>query len=130
MTNITLKKIATICLYIFIFSIFFIEHSFAQFPWLQYAAVTITIEGNDSIFYWEYENPTNFKYEENSKVVRGDDAKQSFEHILTFFDLLEDSIHDDVIRNLEKELKISIERVVIKLTDRNLHREVLVWIKS
>lgn len=90
----------------------------------------MTLETETEIFEWEYENPESYEYEKGNRIVRGEEAKQSFERLLNHFDLTKKGITDEEIIMLEKEYGINIIRLVIEHFDRNFQHEVLVWLRK
>lgn len=100
------------------------------FSWLSYAMVKLTIEADQKIYEWEYENPLSFEYEEGDRIIRGKEAKQSFERVIQSFNLAKKRITEEEIVHLEKEMMIHINRVVLRLYDRNFNHAVFVWEKE
>src|SRR5690554_1447521 len=100
------------------------------FSWYSHATLKITVETLDSIYEWEYENPNSFEYEAGDRIVRGNEAKESFERILHYFDLTSSSINTDTMKKLEEDMKIHILKVVVRRRDRNYKLQTWSWTKE
>ncbi|MFA9558737.1 hypothetical protein ACERII_15625 [Evansella sp. AB-rgal1] len=100
------------------------------FSWYDHKELKVTIETEDIIYEWEYENPDSFEYEEGNTIVRAEKAKESFDSVLTFIDLNKSIIDDDTIFNLEESGYDNIKNVVVKRVDRNEYKQSWIWTRD
>lgn len=97
------------------------------FSWYDHKELKVTIETEDMIYEWEYENPDSFEYEEGNTIVRSDKAKKSFESVISFIDLSKSIIDDDTIRVLENVGYENVTNVVVKRIDRDENKQSWIW---
>ncbi|WP_416151491.1 hypothetical protein ACM26V_11145 [Salipaludibacillus sp. HK11] len=98
----------------------------AKYNFLQDSSLKVTIETEEIIYEWEYENPDQFEYEEGDSIFRGEKAKDSFEKMLMMIDLTEPKISDEVANKVNNEYNM-LERITIKKIDADQYMQTWVW---
>lgn len=100
----------------------------ASFPWLEYESLKITIETGHILYEWEYENPSSFEFEKGDQIIRGEEAKKSFEQVLSIINISKPTISDEIIHQLEETHSFSnIRKVVVYSTDRDGFLKTWLW---
>ncbi|MBU9712938.1 hypothetical protein [Evansella tamaricis] len=98
--------------------------------WYTHSYLKLTIETDEVFYEWEYENPNSFEFEKGNRIVRGEEAKESFENMLSKFDLSETTIDDEVVSLLEQEGLSHINRIVIHRLDFDNGYKTWLWNKK
>ncbi|MCE7793351.1 hypothetical protein K8O68_13065 [Salipaludibacillus sp. CUR1] len=98
----------------------------AEHTWYNHSSLKVTIETETKLYEWEYENPDEFEYEEGHTIWRGDQAKQSFEHLLTIIDLTKPVISDEAAEKLSSKYK-QIERITVRRIDSDNCIQTWFW---
>lgn len=86
-----------------------------EYKWLQDSSLKIRITTEDTLYEWEYENPNLFEYEAGSRILRGSEAKESFEQLLEVIDLSEPIISEETVdvvaEHYENPVRIDVKRI-------------------
>ncbi|SES35753.1 hypothetical protein [Salipaludibacillus aurantiacus] len=101
----------------------------AEPAWYEHSSLKVTIETETKLYEWEYENPDEFEYEEGHTIWRGDQAKQSFEHLLTIIDLTKPVISDHTAEKLSSKYE-QIERITVTRIDSDNCIQTWFWNKG
>ncbi|SDZ54788.1 hypothetical protein SAMN05421736_116122 [Evansella caseinilytica] len=99
----------------------------AEFNWYEHSSLKITMETEQVLYEWEYENPASFEFEKGERIVRGEKAKASFEDILSHVDLAVDKIPDETIKRLEGNGYPPIKRLIIYRHDPGRRYQIWSW---
>ena len=102
----------------------------ADFNWNEHASLKISIKTEDTIYEWEYDNPKSFEFEKGDQIVRGKEAKLSFESVLQHVDLTTDRLEDRMVEKLEKDLRTTIDRIEIYRRDQVYYLQTWLWTKE
>lgn len=125
-----MKKVLVSFVFLICVGLFYLISTVQAHSWYEHAELKITIETATLIYEWEYENPHSFEYEKGNTIVRGEEAKASFEEILHNIDLNSPGIEDKTIQLLEKEKFGQIERMVVRRLDVNHCYQTWLWRKG
>ncbi|MBM7096448.1 hypothetical protein JSY36_11895 [Bacillus sp. H-16] len=98
----------------------------SDMPWLNNASLKVTVETEDTLYEWEYENPRDFEFERGSTIVRGDAARESFEEILTFLDLSRPTLSNEEVQKMAHKYG-NVKKVVIKRVDKDRCFQTWKW---
>lgn len=122
----TLYKGIGVALFLFIAST---PTALAEYHWLQDSTLKVTIETEEMIYEWEFENPGMFEYEEGHQIWRGEKAKDSFEELLTVLDLSEPDFSEEVIEKINDRYK-DVVRLTVKRVNLDYSMQTWVWNKT
>ena len=100
----------------------------AEYQWLQDSTLKVTIETEEMIYEWEFENPDLFEYEEGPFIWRGQKAKDSFEELLTILDLSQPKLSEDVIEEITDQYDLA-NRLTVKRVGLDHSMQTWVWNK-
>ncbi|WP_280769914.1 hypothetical protein [Salipaludibacillus daqingensis] len=109
-----------------IFVVFSTQSVLAEYDWLKDSMLKISIETEEEMYEWEFENPDEFEYEKGDMIWRGEKAKRSFEDILALIDLSEPELSETVINDVSKHYT-GIKRLTIKRERFDQPMQTWVW---
>lgn len=119
------KKIIVLVLFLFIVDA---PTTLAEYHWLEDSTLKASIETEEIIYEWEFENPNLFEYEEGHLIWRGEKAKDSFEELLTVLDLSQPKFSEELMEKINDRYK-DVVRLTVKRVDIDQCTQTWVWNK-
>jgi len=95
--------------------------------WYEQFSLKVTMETEELLYEWEYENPNSFEFEKGNEIIRGEEAKKSFDDILSVIDLTKPILGDETIEGLENMGYPPIQRLVVHRIDGENRYKVWSW---
>ena len=93
-------------------------------------AIRITVIANQVVYEWEYDSPNKYEFEKGDKIVRGSEAQNEVERMVSLLALKEGADVAEMVKILKKNGFEEIERLDIRMMNGEGKLFTWVWDKS
>ncbi|TCP32066.1 hypothetical protein EV207_10138 [Scopulibacillus darangshiensis] len=94
------------------------------------SSLKVTVWMNGDEYEWEYTNPNEFEFEKGNKVIKGNKAEAKVKDIYNLLHISKDAKVEDMVSALKKHGYNDIDRLDVRVIDRDDALFTWVWHKN